>query len=86
MYTASTGSQRIGYVIARCLKDRIQQIQPALEAEEKWVQMILAGGKGMIHLMRNCTPGYMNNDGNLDEKTTRRIFFPGGPTAWRKRL
>nr|B3FWS3.1 RecName: Full=FAD-binding monooxygenase hmp7; Short=FMO hmp7; AltName: Full=Hypothemycin biosynthesis cluster protein hpm7 [Hypomyces subiculosus]ACD39757.1 flavin-dependent monooxygenase [Hypomyces subiculosus]ACD39766.1 flavin-dependent monooxygenase [Hypomyces subiculosus] len=86
MYTATTGSTQIGHVIAECLKDGVREVQPTKQAEDDWVKMILEGGRGMMHLMRNCTPGYMNNDGNLDEKTARRMFYPGGPTAWRKLL
>jgi cyclohexanone monooxygenase len=85
-YTLDTGAQHVASLVAKCKKEGIKSVEPAREAEEKWLKMILDGSQGMIHYFNNCPPGYYNNEGQISDAVARGAIFPGGPTGWARLL
>ena len=51
------------WLIARCLKDGIQEIEPTAEAQDAWFQTILANMGTQAMFVSTCTPGYFNGEG-----------------------
>jgi cation diffusion facilitator CzcD-associated flavoprotein CzcO len=61
-------SEYIVDVIARLKARGVQAVETTPEAEEEWVQTIRASVPDThLEFFRNCTPGYYNNDGDLDD-------------------
>ena len=51
------------------------------EAEEQWVQTIIQKARGPIGAgpgSTECTPGYYNNEGHLNEKSRQGAPYGGG--------
>lgn len=60
-----TGEQakHIAYVIKTANERNIQTVEPTEEAEEKWTETIVELGKLRAAFLKECTPGYYNNEG-----------------------
>jgi len=69
-YTSSSLeiSEHIAYVIAQVRARGAQRVETTAEAESAWVQMIQAAiPQTHLDFFRNCTSGFYNNDGDLDD-------------------
>jgi cation diffusion facilitator CzcD-associated flavoprotein CzcO len=61
-------SEYIVDVISRLKARGAQSVETTKEAEAHWVQTIHASTpETHLEFFRNCTPGYYNNDGDLDD-------------------
>jgi cation diffusion facilitator CzcD-associated flavoprotein CzcO len=61
-YAATKIAQHMAWVIARSLEDGVV-VQPTMEAEEDWFQMLLKTVVAYATYFATCTPGYLNNEG-----------------------
>jgi pentalenolactone D synthase len=61
-------SEHIVYTITALKARGAQTVETTVEAQDAWVQMIKASVPDThLEFFRNCTPGYYNNDGDLDD-------------------
>ena len=62
-FTLTETARHMAYTIARCLEAGIVRVEPTVDAEEEWNQVIVAtlAAYGAYHA--SCTPGYLNNEG-----------------------
>lgn len=83
-------ARHIAATIRRCLDGGVRAITPRPEAEDRWLnQMRGEVRSGVASLLpanyfEECTPGYHNNEGQLDRPvSTFFSSYPGGPYNYR---
>ncbi|KAF3011718.1 hypothetical protein E8E14_009876 [Neopestalotiopsis sp. 37M] len=91
VHSANYMSQHFAYIVKSCKDRGIRTIEPSPEAEEAWVQEILKVGAPRAQFLKECTPGYYNEEGKMSDKVTRANPYGGGGvqylnilTEWRK--
>ena len=88
-FTLTETGKHIAYTIARCVKEGVVRVEPTVDAEEQWNQVIVAtlAAYGAYHA--NCTPGYLNNEGLPPADlaaASRSGVFMGSALDWAKHL
>ncbi|KAH8815299.1 hypothetical protein F5884DRAFT_841319 [Xylogone sp. PMI_703] len=82
MYVINRQAIHLAYVVSQCQKRNIQAIEPTADAEHKWVEKILEAGKLRSALLEQCTPGYLNSEGDYTLRARRNSPYGGGVTAF----
>nr|BCT03374.1 Baeyer-Villiger monooxygenase [Exophiala jeanselmei] len=84
-------TNNIAHVISECKKRGIRAVEPTEEAEKAWVSECLRVAQGRASFLRDCTPGYFSDEGEIGEKLLRsQPYLAGGPAffkiidEWRK--
>ena len=79
-YTYSLDEQSIHLAhILKTAKDKgAKRIEASQEAEEKWIQTIIEKARLTAEFQENCTPGYYNNEGKVNQ-TPQNNTYGGGP-------
>ena len=84
-------SQHIGYMLKECKKEKLSSIEVSKEAEDKWVEEILAVSRFAADFQESCTPGYYNNEGKPNPKSVQNSPYGKGSrpyfritAAWRE--
>ena len=70
-------ARHIAYVIAETQRRGATTVEPTDEAQAAWVELI-----GSLQIVSNgyfesCTPGYYNNEGQLDHRPGAGVYTPG---------
>jgi len=72
----------ISTVVAHAEHNGASTVEPTLEAQNAWVDLVLSG-QGMLIGNTECTPGYYNNEGaGLSEKNRHQLGHPAGARAF----
>ena len=79
-------SKHIAYVIGEARRRGARTIEPAADAEDAWVEEIVQAANGRQNYLAECTPGYYNIEGNLNEVTARNSQYWRGPVAFLRLL
>ncbi|RMZ68336.1 flavin-binding monooxygenase-like family [Pyrenophora seminiperda CCB06] len=66
------------YIVKECEKRGLQRVEPSAEAERFWVADAVKKSETRAEFLKNCTPGYYNNEGEVNEKTLRAQPYNGG--------
>ena len=61
-------STHIAYVLEELGARGATTVEVSQEAEDAWVQEIVDSARDMRAFQESCTPGYYNNEGNLDAR------------------
>jgi cation diffusion facilitator CzcD-associated flavoprotein CzcO len=71
----------IAEILRRAIDAGVEQVEVTAEAEQAWMDLLGSGDPPQF--LADCTPGYYNNEGRLDERPSG-IFngHPGGPVAY----
>ena len=84
-------SRHIGYMLKQCEKERLSSIEASKEAEDEWVDEIIAVSRFALDFQESCTPGYYNNEGKPDPKSVQNGPYGKGSrpyfritAAWRE--
>ncbi len=85
-------ARHIAFIIAEASARGIKTLEPTAEAEKEWVDTIVKLAVGRQPFLRECTPGYYNNEGGeFDVRIARNNQYWRGPIAfirlldrWRK--
>ena len=72
------------YLIHKCMNDRIDSIEPSLEAEDAWVQHIIDISRFNEDFLAACTPGYYNNEGKPSRRSIQNGVYGKGPNPFFK--
>lgn len=75
-------ARQIAYTISTCEKKGIVSIEPSQEAEDAWVQGIVATAPLIGEAFKDCTPGYYNNEGTPEPKMMKSGTFAGGMAGY----
>jgi len=76
-------SARTIAILVREMQDRgCQQAEVTQEAQDAWIELLLTG-PGMLLVSPDCTPGYYNNEGQLDDPRIKYfVGYPLGASAY----
>jgi cyclohexanone monooxygenase len=79
-------SKHLSYIIKECTGRQVRVVEAAQEAEDAWVQTIIASAIMRQRFQEECTPGYYNNEGKPSALAARNGFYGLGPIAFVKLL
>ena len=79
-YTYSLDEQSIhlAYILEKLMDKGATRIEASKEAEEQWIQTIIEKARLTADFQENCTPGYYNNEGKINQ-TPQNNTYGGGP-------
>ncbi|KIW98248.1 uncharacterized protein Z519_01832 [Cladophialophora bantiana CBS 173.52] len=84
-------AKHIAYVVAEATRRGATLVETSEKAEQDWVRTIIDLGRLREDFLRECTPSYYNDEGQLTEKTLKTSRYGlGSPTfirlleAWRR--
>jgi cyclohexanone monooxygenase len=69
-------AKHITYILTHATENKIKTFEPSEAAESQWVDTIIAFS--FMQFLKECTPGYYNNEGNLSNLNAQNSFFGGG--------
>ncbi len=70
-------TDHISWIIATAIEDGIVAIEPTVEAEDEWLELLWAAGRRLGTYAAACTPSYGNNEGARDRRAARNVVHPG---------
>jgi cyclohexanone monooxygenase len=79
-------SKHIAYVVKHAVDHQVRTVEPSAEAEEAWVATIVKLALMRETFLRECTPGYYNNEGKPEAMTAKNGSYGAGPVAFTKVL
>ncbi|MGZ6018520.1 MAG: flavin-containing monooxygenase [Phenylobacterium sp.] len=79
-------SKHIAYVLKHCADHQVRVAEPSQEAEDACVQTIIDLSIMRQKFLEECTPGYYNNEGNVQAMSARNGSYGAGPVAFVKVL
>ncbi|MFL2702096.1 MAG: flavin-containing monooxygenase [Gammaproteobacteria bacterium] len=79
-YTYSLDEQSIhlAYILEEVKKRGATRVEASKEAEESWIKTIIEKARLTASFQENCTPGYYNNEGKINQ-TPQNNMYGGGP-------
>jgi len=70
-------------IIDQCLKEGVKSMEVTADAEERWHEIIEAKHVDHQKFYEECTPGFLNNEGNFQDKPTYiGATYGGGPLEY----
>lgn len=73
-------------IIKTCEDRGYRSVEPSEAAEKEWVDHCVTLGESRKHFLSDCIPGYLNNEGDVDDKVTRSNPYPAGEDAYQQAL
>jgi cyclohexanone monooxygenase len=71
-------AQHVAHIIKEVQQRGKRTVEPTAEAEEAWVQQIVAmAGSGATAFLEECTPGYYNREGQGSANMQNSPYAPG---------
>ncbi|WP_066779455.1 flavin-containing monooxygenase [Sphingomonas sp. CCH5-D11] len=70
-------AQHIAYIIAEARKRGVTEVEPTPEAQDAWVSTIKKLSVVNRAYLESCTPGYYNNEGDLEGGQAGQTYAPG---------
>ena len=79
-YTYSLDEQSIhmAYIVKEANKRGATRVETSKEAEDRWINTIIEKARITAKFQENCTPGYYNNEGKINQ-TPQNNTYGGGP-------
>lgn len=83
-YTHNSGEMALHliYLLDECKRRKIKSVEPTTEAEQGWVREVVETQGARSDFLKDCTPGYYNDEGKVDEVTMRNQPYGKGPHAY----
>jgi len=75
-------ARHIGYILSRARQLSAVRIEVTCEAEAQWTAEIDAAALPVAEFLRECTPGYYNQEGEVNRINARNSAYGGGPLAF----
>ncbi len=79
-------ARHLAFIIKRALDEGVESIEVSEEAENAWVDRILAVAGTGSDFQQTCTPSYYNNEGKPNNASKQNSFFFGEPGEFMKIL
>ena len=79
-------AKHIGYVLSHANARQVRVLEASQEAVDAWVQTIIDLALMRQKFLEECTPGYYNNEGNVQAMSVRNGSYGAGPVAFAKVL
>ena len=84
-------SRHLAYILSRAQSAGAITLEPEEEAENAWAEEVVRAAKGRTAYLKECTPGYYNAEGAINEHTVLNGPYWKSPTrffgmtkAWRE--
>jgi cyclohexanone monooxygenase len=71
-------ARHIAYVIGETIERGATTVETTAEAEEAWVQRVISSAVMSLNFLKECTPGYYNNEGQVSQRAAQNGWFGGG--------
>jgi cyclohexanone monooxygenase len=82
-HTLSMQAEHATAIIERCLTEGIRTMEVTPEAEDRWEAALVAKHVDHQHFYEECTPGFLNNEGDFkDRPTFIGATYGGGPLEY----
>jgi cyclohexanone monooxygenase len=75
-------SKHIAYVLKSAVERQARTLEPSVEAEAAWVQTIIDLSIMREAFLKECTPGYYNNEGQPERMAKQNGSYGAGPVAF----
>jgi cyclohexanone monooxygenase len=78
------------YVISKVKAGKIERLEATEDAENEWMKDVIRASEGRAAYLKQCTPGYYNDEGQVTDQTVRNYPYGGGNQffdivgGWRK--
>ena len=79
-------ARHIAHIVKHAVDNDVRSVEVTVEAEQQWVDTILSVAIFGREFLKNCTPGYYNNEGMVSELAVQNGFYGGGSIAFFKIL
>jgi cation diffusion facilitator CzcD-associated flavoprotein CzcO len=79
-------SAHISWLVDHCLGEGIASIEPTVEAEDEWLNLLWSASAPLARYNRSCTPSYGNSEGARTTLAARSAVFPGPLTDYARHL
>jgi cyclohexanone monooxygenase len=79
-------SKHIAYLLNEAKARQARTVEPTEEAEQAWVQTIVDLSIMREGFLKECTPGYYNNEGKVELMNKKNGSYGAGPVAFVKVL
>ncbi len=76
----------LAYIVRNALDRQVRTLEASAEAEEAWVETICKLALLRENFLKECTPGYYNNEGAPERMTKKNSSYGAGPVAFTKVL
>ncbi|NNE74658.1 MAG: NAD(P)/FAD-dependent oxidoreductase [Acidimicrobiales bacterium] len=77
-------ANHIAFIIDHALANDIATVEVTPEAEQAWIDEIIAKARARGDFLENCTPGYYNNEGKPGERSDQNSSYGSGAIAFFK--
>jgi|TARA_B110000305_G_scaffold40172_1_gene41531 cation diffusion facilitator CzcD-associated flavoprotein CzcO len=77
-YSLDEQSQHMSYILSAAADKGMSRIEASETAEKKWVETIIEKARLTADFQEKCTPGYYNNEGDVNTKPQNNTYG-GGP-------
>lgn len=75
-HTLDVITRHIAGVVKHCLDNNIRSVEPTADAQEKWVDTVVAMSETRRAYNEACTPGYYNSEGQYSLRAARNAPYP----------
>jgi cyclohexanone monooxygenase len=78
-------TRHLGYLVSEVMARQARTVEPSAAAQAAWVDFICEHMAGREPALKECTPGYINNEGRFDLRSRKNSQF-ANPVAFKKML
>ncbi|HYZ90853.1 MAG TPA: NAD(P)/FAD-dependent oxidoreductase [Actinomycetota bacterium] len=75
-------ARHIAHIVRHAMDNGIEALEVTEEAENEWVENVIAMARFGREFLESCTPGYYNNEGMVSELAVQNGFYGGGSIAF----
>ncbi|WP_296600321.1 NAD(P)/FAD-dependent oxidoreductase [Phenylobacterium sp.] len=79
-------TKHIAYLVKSAQERQARTVEPSQDAEQAWVDTIVKLAVMREAFLKECTPGYYNNEGKPEAMTVKNGSYGAGPVAFTKVL
>lgn len=72
-------AEHFAVTVRQCRQAGITRMEPTVAAEDRWLQILEEKAAKDISFLRECTPGYYNNEGQSERDSIWLSNYGGGP-------
>lgn len=79
-------ARHLAYIVRHAVDRQVRTLEASAEAEEAWVDTIVKLSVMRDQFLKECTPGYYNNEGKVELMNKKNTSYGAGPVAFAKVL
>ncbi|MBL8772901.1 MAG: NAD(P)/FAD-dependent oxidoreductase [Phenylobacterium sp.] len=79
-------AQHLAYIVRHAVDRQVRTLEASAEAEAAWVDTIVKLSVMRDAFLKECTPGYYNNEGKVELMNKKNTSYGAGPVAFAKVL